>query len=516
MTDAEWLSKLQGDPCLHIEQIQGVSTLQPYQSVIAQAIASNRLTAIRAAHGVGKSWLLAHIVLWFGSSFPRSKIITTAPTFTQVESLLWSEIRAGYSASRFPLGGRMLNTDWKLDDDWFAIGLSPKDDADSESGQGKTSGFQGFHAPHLLIVFDEATGVSEKRWIQAQGMLTSANVKMVVIGNPTSKSTAFYRCFKSPQWKKIKISCFDSPNVQANGIHNLEDLKAELGRLKEMGEEAALTAIEAYKVVHPALLTLQAVVDSAIKWGVDHPLFISKFLGEFPEEDENSLFTLGMIEIAQARMYYPKITDRFSIGIDVARFGGDRSVLTPIWGSQVYDPQALMKRDNTEVAGAAIKMLREYLERGVDPELATLIIDGTGVGSGVVDILKEQKRFGRIHHKVEIREIHFGQGFADERLDKEREYDAKHYANMKAKMIVRLSQDMKTTLALPSNGAYSEELPTILYFLDSKGRYVIESKDDYKERTGLQSPDYGDSLALANEGRYTQKQEVGQMRVIKR
>lgn len=516
-TEQDLVSRIQSDPAFHIENVQGVSTLEPYQRRVCEVIAANSLTAIKAPHDVGKTWLLAKIVLWFGSSFRGSKIITTAPTFTQVESLLWSEIRAGYSASKYPLGGRMLNTDWKIDDDWFAIGISPKEDADnSGGGQGKTSGFQGFHAPYLLLVFDEATGVPSKRWLQAHGMLTSANVKMVAIGNPTSKSTDFYRCFQSRLWKKVGLTCFDSPNLIANGITNLDALNKEIVLLREMGEEAAEKRIAAYTVVQPALLTLQWVVDRAMTWGVSHPLFVSKALGDFPEEDDNALFTLGMVDQSQNRLSIPDKTKRFSIGVDVARFGSDRTVITPIWGTKTYRPKCLIKRDLTQSIGETVKIMDEFMQSGIDPSLAAICIDGTGVGSGVVDGLKEQQRFGRIHHQVEIREVQFGATFSDVPDEKERDYDTKHYANMKAKMIVRLSKDLKTHLALSNENAYSEELPTILFFLDSKGRFVIESKDDYKERTGLPSPDYTDSLALANEGLYTLKREVGMMRVLKR
>jgi hypothetical protein len=510
-------AKLQSDPAFHIEHIQGVTTLEPYQRTICDLFARNPLIAVAACHDVGKTWLAAKLVLAFGSSFPASKIVTTAPTWLQVESLLWSEIRAGYSKSKHPLGGRMLNTEWKIGDDWFAIGLSPKEDADNAGdGQGKTSGFQGFHAPHILLVFDEATGVPSKRWLQAHGMLTSANVHMLAIGNPTSKNTEFAKCFKSRLWKKVTITCFDSPNLKINEITNVAALERELTTLREMNDDAAAARIANYKVVQPALLTLQWVVDRALAWGLSHPLFVSKALGAFPEEDDNALFTLGSIELAQTRIYIPTRNDRFSLGIDVARFGSDRSVLTSLWGRKIHRPTVLVKRDTTQVVGQAVKIMAEFIQHGVDPTLATIAIDGTGVGAGVVDGLKEQQRFGRIHHEVEIRELHFGQGFAGNPDEKEREYDTKHYANLKAKMMVRLAQDIKTHLALPNENSYCEELPTILYTLDSKGRYVIESKDEYKSRTGLASPDFTDSLALANEGIYSIRQEVGLMRVLKR
>jgi len=89
----------------------------------------------------------------------------------------------------------MLNVEWKISPDWFALGTSPKDDAGSGEGQGTGSRFQGFHGDMVVIIFDEATGVHPKRWVQAEGMLTSANTKFIAIGNPTSRSSEFFKCF---------------------------------------------------------------------------------------------------------------------------------------------------------------------------------------------------------------------------------------------------------------------------------------------------------------------------------
>ena len=68
------------------------------------------------------------------------------------------------------------------------------------------------------------------------------------------------------------------------------------------------------------------------KWGVDHPLFISKVLGEFPVDSDGTLINLGVIEEAMLRVYYPLPGDRKTLGVDVARFGSDSTVLTALHG----------------------------------------------------------------------------------------------------------------------------------------------------------------------------------------
>jgi phage terminase large subunit len=79
-------------------------------------------------------------------------VITTAPTFAQVEQLLWREIRGRHAPPAYPYGGKLTNTKLELADDWFAIGLSTNE----------PERFQGHHARRLLLVVDEAV-VSRRR-----------------------------------------------------------------------------------------------------------------------------------------------------------------------------------------------------------------------------------------------------------------------------------------------------------------------------------------------------------------
>lgn len=492
------IKRLQLDPVLHIEEIQGVDSLEEYQRRICRAIAQYERVAIAACHDVGKSFTMAKIVLWFGSIFSGAKIITTAPTFNQVQRILWSEIRSGHSRSKSPLGGQLNLTEWKIDDDWFAIGFSPQKPAGSgENGQGTTSSFQGFHGEHVLVVFDEATGIPPSLWTQAEGLLTSSSVKFVAIGNPTSRQCEFFKCFSSPEWHKVYLSCFDSPNLQANGIKDMESLRAELDHLRQLPEEAQQTRLRSYKVVQPKLLSTSWVMGRALKWGVTHPLFLSKVLGIFPEEDEHVLMPLGAVELSQRREMIPDTLKLRSIGVDPARFGSDATVITVVEDCMVKPCKRLVKADTAQVTGEIVRLIKELprCEREV------VVIDGTGIGAGVVDQLKERQRERVIPSHIAVIERHFGEsatGIPGESQEKTKE----HYANFKAQIFVTLSESLKDDLILPPDAIYLEQLPTIIYSFDSKGRYVIESKDDYKKRTGLSSPDESDSLALANFGRF--------------
>lgn len=484
------LRRYQKDPLLFFTNILGVETLESYQEHVLKEVWKNDRTAIAACHDVGKSFLMARIAITFLNVFPKSKVITTAPTYNQVERILWSEIRAAHGAAKFPLGGRLNLTDWSHAPDWFALGFTPRNEAGGGDEQIGSS-FQGFHASHLLVIFDEATGIPPGIWTMAEGLLTSANVKFVAIGNPTSASSEFYNCFRDPRWAKVYLSCFDSPNLIANGITNEAALIKEIKKVSAMNDVDARAYVDAYKVVRPYLLTAKWVVQSALKWGIEHPLTVSKILGKFPKAGLDCLVPLGYIEESQLRVYWPTPTDRKIIGADIARFGNDSTVLTSLHGRKQTSRSEFFKFDEIEVTGEIIAASRAM--EGAD----VIVVDETGLGGGVVTLLKDAVKKGDLPKKCEIRGVQFGAAC-------ENEEDKEKFVNLKARMFGLLQKDLKDDngLVLLSESVYSDELPTIRYRYNQKGQMVIESKDEYKKRTGRKSPDSADSLALANFGNY--------------
>lgn len=496
-------SYYQENPRAFFEEILGV-TLEDYQLHALMAVWENERVCIKSCHDLGKSFILARIMLAMAACYQNTKVITTAPTWRQVERILWSEARAAYQKARMPLGGKMLTTAWNISPEWFCVGFSPKNEASTGGeGQGTQSSFQGFHVAedgYLVIIFDEATGIPKQIWTMAEGLLTSGRVKFIAVGNPTSMQSEFYRCFTDRAWYKIAWSCFNSPNLRANGITEMQFLEWEIEKCKALSDVDFAARMKSYKEPKPWLLTLKWVIPQAIKWGLTHPLTVSKILGEFPQESDNVKMPLAVVEAAQRREVSVRASDRRSLGIDVARYGSDSTVFTYLHGPRFIAKKVLAKKDTTEVVGEALEFARTH---GM-PDI--FVIDETGLGGGVVDLLRENQRGrenDRINQAVEIRGVQFGGHPAPEKAnDRERGELGERYTNMKARMYDLLAEDLKANLQLPDEAVYTEELPTVLYAYDSKGRLKIESKDDYKKRTGRGSPDHADSLALANFGRH--------------
>jgi len=503
------MRKVQKKPSLFIEKVLGCTTMEKYQLDICDEVAVYDRVAISACHAVGKTFLLARIVLWFLYCYKNSIVITTAPTNRQVEALLWGEIGVAVRTALYNLGGHLTNKGLKIADKWYAMGFSPQKSAgggDSKEQQGST--FQGFHADFILIVFDEAVGVPPDIWTQVEGLLTSgAVVKFVCIANPTTKNCDFYHATTLPSWRHIKLNCFNSPNLPANGFYNVQDIEDELDYLKTLNEPERLERIKNYKKPVTHLISAQWVIEKAMEWGIDHPLFMSKVLGEFPDVDDSVLIQSKTVEIAQARKNMSKDKGIRYIGIDVARYGDDTTVFTelieaePKAGVKVVHTRnkKMAKRDLMEISGEAVRFIMDDHEG----EEVIVVVDATGLGSGVYDRLVELKTEKVLSRKIRLVEIHFGGAVKNLRKNKKKptkkdEENEKTYHNIKAIMFKELNDALKNDLRLIKDSTYNTELPTIKYKFTSSGKMIIESKQDYKKRTGKPSPDASDSLAMAN------------------
>jgi len=231
------------------------------QVEIVNALFEHHYVAVRSGHGVGKTLVSAAIVLTFIATRHPSIAITTAPTYKQVEMILWKHIRDIYEKSLMPqvIGGRMLAMRYELSNNHFAVGLHP-DETKPES-------FQGYHSPNILVILDESPGVSKTLYDASQSLLTT-NAYFLQLGNPVGKGDHFYKAFQDPKYYKIHISCFDSPNVS--------------------GKEPAI----------PGLVEKGWIEGRKLEWGEDSILWRAKVLGEFPEEDVEYGIPLNWIELA--------------------------------------------------------------------------------------------------------------------------------------------------------------------------------------------------------------------------
>lgn len=449
-------SILQEQPVDFIELAFG-DHLWSKERQIAESVRDHKYTSVRSCHGSGKSFSAARIALHYLYSFPNSIVITTAPTMRQVEDILWREIRSAKSRARIQLGGHFTNTSIDLSEQWFAMGLST-DDPDR---------FQGFHAIHLLLIVDEASGVAEDIFNASEGIVSSQHARVLYLGNPTNTDGTFYKSFKMPGYAKIHISAFDTPNFTAFGI-TLDDIRNNTW-------EAKITA----DLPAPYLITPDWVYDKYLRWGEGNPMWDSRVMGNFPEQGEDSLIPLARIEEAARRTLEVKEEDAEQIGVDVSRFGSDHTEFCYRKGPKVLDWRSYSHMDTMETANKVRDFATLY-------PAATIAVDEVGVGAGVVDRL-QQLLPNRTIYGVNV-------GMSA--------FDTEQFANLRAELFWGLRErfiqgDIDLSALAPDVFEdLSAQLSQIKFKYSARNQTQIEKKEEMKKR-GLPSPDKGDCAALA-------------------
>jgi len=230
-----------------VQRIRKANGFQPWskQGEIIRALYDSRRVAVQSCHGAGKTAVAAAIVEDFMFQGP-CRIVTTAPTNHQVESLLWGEIRKRARTARIPWEKQPSRKRWSIRDDWEAFGFSTNE----------PERFSGHHGRRLLFVVDEASGVDESIYNAARGFLTGSDSYVLMIGNPTQMvGTFFDNCQPTAtRWSSIKISAYDCPPFTG------EVIDSELMRQMPQPEW---------------------VEEMRDDWGEDSPEFRVRVLGEF-------------------------------------------------------------------------------------------------------------------------------------------------------------------------------------------------------------------------------------------
>jgi len=418
---------------------------------ILDAIDNNKEVAIRSCNASGKTFTSARVIHAFLLGHKDSIVITTAPTGRQVREVLWREIKQAAKGKDLYPPEAMLETKINIDDRWFALGI-----ATNEPDQ-----FQGFHSDNLLVVVDEASGVKDDIFEAIDGLKPT---KLLLLGNPLRNTGRFARAFKEQGIKKICISAFDTPNLTASGFDTFEkfrDLWMREGYKGFIGK--SVDGI-------PGLINLDDVVGFALRYGVDSDVFRVRALGEFPRAEADSFISIDDISAAMEREIEVEPAWEKLMGVDVARFGGDRTAfiirqMGKITRKEVFSNQSLM--------ATVGQIIRVGKEENIKPE--NIFVDAVGIGAGVVDRLKEQS--------WNVQEVNVGN----------KAIDVEHYVNLRAELYFTMRDWIRVSSLLDDDDFY--EATNIKYQFTSKGQLKIESKKEMKSRS-LPSPDVIDALML--------------------
>jgi len=459
------------DPVGWARDVLGIH-LWSKQVEICDSLLNNKRTVVASCHSSGKSLVSSVLSCWWVAVHPPGSaiVVSTAPTYRQVNAILWEEMRKHHRAAEalgLPLPGSITGSDvWKLDNgEMVGMGRKPKD--------GDSNAFQGIHRRYVLVVIDEACGVPEELWTGVEAITTTANSRILAIGNPDDRETTFGEVYEedryAPLWNRIRIPAYSTPNFTGEYVPDpLPDV----------------------------LLQCSWVADRRAAWGEDDARYKAKILAEFPDNSEFGLF--GSPLLAKAFVDTDEqVTGigRLILGVDVARYGDDRSVVAARRGKLCWIADDWKDLDTVETALRVQKLAHELArkdEEGVYLETVEIRVDSIGVGAGVVDTLEAARvKYERKHGKPAYFTVREMNGSA--RPPQDLGGSTTGYGNARAYWHDQLKLQMRNgTVRLAPHDDLRDEMRGVR-FRYSSGKMYIESKEEMR-RNGRKSPDYSDAI----------------------
>jgi hypothetical protein len=377
------------------------------------------------------------------------KVPTTASSWQQLTKYLWPEIRLWASKADWSILGLRMRRHKELLDQ--SIKLENKEAF--AIGSANPERMEGAHGSKLFYVFDEAKAIHKDTWNAVEGAFSTAGTDTedeayaLAISTPGETSGVFYE------------------------IHSRK------------------AGYEAWHVIHVTLeeaiaagrISLGWVEQCKRLWGETSGIFKRRVLGEFDDSDEEVVIPLSWIEAANERWKEVNGLGNgiVSYGVDVARFGEDKSTIVEKIGNVVGKITYKAKQNTMETVGNVVNKV-QYKDD-------IIAVDVIGMGAGVVDRLKE------LGYAV------IGINVGSKATAKD-EAGLTSFRNLRSQLwwMVRemLDPANNPVLALPPDDKLTGDLTTPKYTYMSNGDIVVESKDEIRKRIG-RSTDSADCVMLA-------------------
>ena len=432
-----------------VECVNGTPSKQQIEALLLLT-KTKRLT-IRSGHGCGKDCFCAWAILWFMSTRPYAKVVCTAPTAHQLSDILWSELSKWLRQSK-------VVDEFVIQKDKFFHKSSPKEywaravsPSVKASKEDQAETLAGFHADHMLIIVDEASGVADPVFVPLEGAMTQEDNMVILIGNPTKNTGYFHNTHFHPvlskKWKKLHWDSRDSELVSIDMVDYFKE-----------------------------------------NYGEESNIFRIRVMGQPPIDDESTFIPLSWALSCVGNPIDVDPTWPLHLSVDVARYGDDSSIILPRRGMKI-DPWESFQGVHT------LNLSHHILRTFTDMEADGVAIDEIGVGGGVVDWLQNDPR-GLGYDKV------FGINVSEASTDKRKYYRLRDELWDKVR-----TNCMKQKYSFPDTSVklfgkdmnlghmLADELASVKYNLDS-GVIKIESKKDMKAR-GVASPNIADALCMS-------------------
>lgn len=433
---------------------------------ILEGLVNWKNVGVESATTTGKTFIGACIVLWFLACHENALVVTVAPKEEQLRLHIWKEIGKLWPrfAQWFPLAKKLgleIRMRGGMDVSWAAIGFVAGVKADEVAGSSTKA--QGFHAEHMLIVYEEMPGIHRAISTAFANTCRAPHNLQLAFGNPDHQLDALHIFCQGPRTVHVIISAYDHPNVVSANPNLIP------GAVSQQGIDDAL---------HNALNA----------GGLENRLYKSRVRGISPAEAKDALIKLGWIKKAQERWQNEgdrRILEavgggKRSLGVDVANSeDGDEGAKSRWLGAVCLEVEAKPCPDANDLG---FQVHIEMNENGILPEHVG--VDTVGVGAGCYNELKKRDKF--------VRDLNGG-------FKPEGSIDAEDWQNLRSQMHWVLREDLRTDqIALPLDPELVIDLITPTY-RTMNGKIIVESKEDLQKRLpGGRSPNKGDAVVYGN------------------
>ena len=402
--------------------------------------------AVASGRGIGKSALVSWLILWMLSTRLGSTIIVTANTEQQLRSRTWAELGKWITLA--------INSHWFAKTAttvkpaaWFeeALVRDLKIDTGYYYAQAQLwseenpDAFAGIHSSYgVCLIMDEASGIPAPIYSVSEGFFSEPTNDRYwfCFSNPRRNTGPFYDCFhsKKPYWVTEQI---DSRTVEGTDTALFNRM------LEQYGEDSTVARVEV--------------------------------LGAFPKMDDDTVIPMELIKSAMGRDVALTSSEPIVWGLDVARFGGDNSALCVRQGNTVFEVQTFHSMDLMQLCGA---IKNRFDDATVMEQPQEILVDVIGIGSGVVDRLRELN--------LPVRGVNVAEAPSTK----------KNYLNLRAELWFAIKDWLaQRDCRLPEDDELCSELAAPSYKYTSSGKIKLESKEEMRKR-GVKSPDRADALAL--------------------
>src|SRR5512139_1099789 len=434
----EFVKKYKPDPVGFAEDVLGLKLLDWQKTFLKAAAAGKRRISVRAGHGVGKSLVCSVVVVWYMVTHFPLRGVVTAPAAGQLFDVLYPEVKTLFE--RLPPAIRSL---FEIFTDRIELKAAPAEAFVSAktSSPDRPEAMQGVHKEggYVLLIFDEASGIPESVYSAAAGSMSGHNALTILIGNPTRNSGTFFSSHHEMKsnWFTMHVSCIGNRLVSEDYINETRN-----------------------------------------RWGEDSDEYRIKVLGEFPKTYASSLISAETVDAAMNRDIALNLTEPLVFGVDVARFGDDRSVICKRQGNVVFEVKSKRGLDVMQVTGWV-------MSEAMADNPAEILVDSIGLGSGVADRLREITA-GNKRVSFSVRDVNVSETTA---------MNLGAY-RLRDELWLQVRDWLNTRICkLPKDDDLRFELVSTCYTYHSGGQYKIESKEAMKQRM-RRSPDLADALCL--------------------